>query len=131
MALQDILDPIANEAGLDNADAEQVTRAFLETLATRLGNDEARQLATELPVELQDTLAPTDPEFQKGNTAQFVERFAEATGLSRSRAAFVAQVTWREITRRVSAAEVWDLKSQLTSGLNELLDGDPRPDNNS
>lgn len=117
MNLHDMLDQVSAGTGLDREQAETATRAFLETLAVRLGNDEARQLASQLPLELQDCLAPTEPDVEKLSRAQFLARFREAAGLDEAGTNQAARAVWGAITDTVSPGEVADVKSQLPSEL--------------
>lgn len=127
MNLHDMLGRVSNQTGMGREQTEKVTRAFLETLALRLGDNEARELATQLPMELQNTLAPTQPEIKKLSPDEFLSRFGGAAGLDDARADQAARAVWRVLKDAVSAGEVGDVKSQLPGELNDLLEGASAP----
>lgn len=123
MKLHEMLGLVSNETGMDREQTEKVTRAFLETLTLRLGDDEAQELASQLPMELQNCLAPTQPEVEKLSPNEFVSRFGKTAGLDEARADQSARAVWRALREAVSAGEMGDVKSQLPSELNDLLEG--------
>lgn len=127
MNLHEMLDRVSNETTMEREQAENVTRAFLETLALRLGHNEARELASQLPMELQNCLAPTEPQVEKLSPNQFLSRFGDAAGLDQARAEQAAHVIWRVLKDAVSAGEMADVKSQLPSELNDLFEGARSP----
>lgn len=127
MKLHDMLGQVSVETGMGREQTEKVTRAFLETLALRLGDNEARELAVQLPMELQNTLAPTQPEIKKLSPDEFLSRFAGAVGLDDTRADQAARAVWRVLKDAVSAGEVGDIKSQLPNELNDLFEGTRAP----
>jgi uncharacterized protein (DUF2267 family) len=86
MKLHDMLDQVSDETGMGQEQTEKVTRAFLETLALRLDDNEARELAMQLPMELQNALAPTQPEIEKLSPDEFLSRFGGTVGLDEARA---------------------------------------------
>lgn len=102
--------------------AEHATRAFFETLALRLGNHEARHLASQLPVELQDCLAPTQPDVEKLSPDEFFSRFADKAGVNPGEARQTARTVWDEVRQTVTADEVSDVKSQLPNELTVLFE---------
>ncbi len=127
MKLHDMLDQVSDETGMGREQTEKVTRAFLETLALRLDDHEARELAMQLPMELQNTLAPTQTEIKKLSPDEFLSRFGGAVGLDDARADQAARAVWQVLKEAVSAGEVGDVKSQLPSELNDLLEGVSAP----
>jgi uncharacterized protein (DUF2267 family) len=127
MNLHDMLGPVSNQTGMDREQTEKVTRAFLETLALRLDDNEARELAMQLPMELQNALALTEPEIEKLSPDELLSRFDGAVGLDEARADQAARAVWRALKDAVSAGEVGDVKSQLPSELNALFEGTRAP----
>lgn len=122
MNLQDMLGRVSTITGMEQEDAEQATRAFLETLAVRLGNTEAQELAAQLPTELQDCLFPTEPEVEKLSSDQFLSRFASAAGVDEAQSDQTAQAVWRVIREAVDDGEMGDVKSQLPNELNRIFE---------
>ncbi len=122
MDYDEMLGRVATSAGLEKHEAEQVTRAFLETLSRRIGNDEARQLASQLPVELQDTLHDTRPDVEKFSPQDLISRVAGGIGFSPGRADQAVRAVWRTLGEAVSPEELQDVRSHLPNEFIELLE---------
>lgn len=122
MNYEDMLGRIAVGAGLEKDEADRVTRAFFRTLAARLGNEEAQELAAQLPTELQGTLAPTDPDVEELSIEGFLSRMAEDAGIENARAEQAAHVVWRTLKETVSQGELSDVASQLPNELVKMFD---------
>ena len=127
MKLHELLGTVCDVAGVEQTQAEKVTRAFLETLAVRLSNDEASELAAQLPAEMQDCLAPTEPEIEKLSPDDFLARFSEAAGLDQARAEQAAHGVWEALNRTVAGGEMGDVRSQLPNELVDLFEGRRAP----
>lgn len=127
MNYEDMLRQIAVGAGLEKDEADRVTRSFFETLAQRLGNEEAREFASQLPIELQNTLAPTDPDVEKFSTEEFLSRMGQAAGVEPARAGQAAHAVWQTVKDAVDSGELGDVKSQLPSEFTELFEASGTP----
>ena len=114
---------VMDATGLPREQAERATRAFLRTLSMRLGNDEARQLATQLPTELQDCFAPTEPDVVKLSRDDFVSRIAEEAGITPGQVRLTAQAVWAQARKTVSAGELADVQSQLPDEIAAVIEG--------
>src|SRR3954447_5793200 len=120
MTYDEILQRVADRAGVSREEADSVTRAVGRTLSERLGPKEARDTASQLPKPLHD-------EFQPGEFAQvfdagdFVRRVAERAGIDdvavareRARAVFVA------FQEAVQPGEFEDWETELTTDYVDL-----------
>ncbi len=125
MDYDEMLGRVATSAGLEKHEAEQVTRAFLETLARRIGNDEARQLASQLPAKLQNTFSPPRPDVEMFSPQDLISRVTDETGLSPGRANQAVRAVWRTLREAVPPAELEDVRSQLPNEFMELLEESP------
>ncbi len=117
MKYHDMLAYASTVTGTDNARAEKITRAFLETLGARLPNDEAKDLAAQLPVELKESLHPTAPEVDKLSKDEFLIRFARAADLSNDQAPQMAQAIWQTLGQSVSGGELDEIRGILPRDL--------------
>lgn len=117
MKYHDMLAYASTVTGTDNARAEKITRAFLETLGARLPNDEAKDLAAQLPVELKESLHPTAPEVDKLTKDEFLTRFARSADLSNEQAPTMAQAVWQTLEQSVSAGELDEIRGILPRDL--------------
>lgn len=113
MKYHEMLDYVATTTGTDQARAEKTTRAFLEILAHRLPNDEADDLAAQLPEELKDSLHPTAPEVEKLSKDEFLTRFARLADLSNDQAPTMAKAVWQALEQSVTKGELDDVRSVL------------------
>jgi uncharacterized protein (DUF2267 family) len=74
MKYPEFIATVAKRSGLPRAEAEAVTRATLQTLGERITGVEARDLAGQLPKELQDDLGQTTEEAEPFGMDEFVRR---------------------------------------------------------
>lgn len=98
---------------------------MLATLGQRLAGQEANDLASQLPVELQATLTQhTGPAEIGDDVDDFCRRVAEREGrdCTPEQALAPSQAVLGTITSFVSAGEINDLKSQLPAGYAVLFD---------
>lgn len=122
MNYDDMLGRIAVGAGLEKDEADRVTRAFFRILETRLGNEEAQELAAQLPTELQGKLAPTDPDVEELTFEEFLNRMADVAGIENARAGQAAHAVWRVLNETVPEGQLDDIRSQLPNEFVEMLD---------
>ncbi|GAA4697554.1 hypothetical protein GCM10023215_39760 [Pseudonocardia yuanmonensis] len=103
--------------------AESLTHATLRVLAERLRGGETRDLASQLPKELQPDLIPPTQQAQRHEAQDFVRRVAEQAqvdeGEARKAVAAVLTTTREDIT----AGESEDIASQMARGLDVLMTG--------
>jgi uncharacterized protein (DUF2267 family) len=116
---------VEREADTSRAEAEQATRATLQTLAERITKGEARDLAQQLPDELIPWLF-TNRAGQDFDADKFLRRLAarehlddddDATAAAHAAAVFAA------LRRAIAKSELDDLASELPSWLRNLLTG--------
>lgn len=90
-----------------HADAVAATRATLETLAERIGANESRQLAAQLPREIgrfvDGLLAATGERF---SFREFCARVAEREDCDHAKAIFHARAVVETLEEAVSSAEI-------------------------
>ena len=122
MKYHELLSYVSTVTGMDKTRSEKTTRAFFETLSSRLTNDEAKDLASQLPEELKDTMHPTSPEVTKLSSDEFVTRFAKTADISNEQARDASKALWQTLKEAVTAGEVGDVKTQLPEDLNRLFE---------
>jgi uncharacterized protein (DUF2267 family) len=115
------LETVAQVAGrLSLEDAERATQATLETLAERIADGEARDLAAQLPPEIAPHLATTSPA-EGFDAEEFVRRVAEREGVDVPTAERHVAAVFVALDRTVSRQEVDDLVAELPSDFLRLL----------
>ncbi|GHG89428.1 DUF2267 domain-containing protein [Amycolatopsis acidiphila] len=114
---------VAERAGISWPDAEAVTRATLATLAQRITGGEARDLAAQLPVELQTPLLGEDEPAEAFSLVEFVRRVASRAGVSRAVANTGVVAVMTTLREAVSPGEFDDVISQLPSEFHGLTSG--------
>jgi uncharacterized protein (DUF2267 family) len=108
------------DVSLENAGA--VAAATLRTLAERISGGEARDLAAQLPKELQPHLTEVEEAAQRFDVDEFVHRVAERSGLTPDRARKGIQAVFATIGEAVTAGELDDIMAQLPKSYAQLLD---------
>ena len=75
MKFEEFIGSVAERAGVSSEEAEPLARAVLRTLAERITGGEARDLAAQLPIPLQNPLlAVTDEEADSGSMSSSAGR---------------------------------------------------------
>jgi uncharacterized protein (DUF2267 family) len=101
--------------------AENALTATLETLNERLSGGEARDLAAQLPEEIQPTLRPKAEEAEGFLLEEFYRRVAEREGADIETARIDASAVMRVLREAVTPGELDDVMAQLPEDFNSLL----------
>jgi uncharacterized protein (DUF2267 family) len=118
---------VRQASGLGRQQAERATQATLETLAERITEGEARDLAGELPPELAPHLGRKGPA-ERFDIDEFLSRIAERAGVDVEAAERHARAVFAALGRAVSAKELADLEAQLPGDYAALLPAGPAVD---
>jgi uncharacterized protein (DUF2267 family) len=101
--------------------AENATTATLETLNERISGGEARDLAAQLPQEIQPALRPKAEEAEGFSLEEFYRRVAEREGVDIETARIDASTVMRVLSEAVTPGELDDVMAQLSEDFNTLL----------
>ncbi len=101
--------------------AENAITATFETLNERIAGGEARDLAAQLPKEIQPALRPKAEEAEGFSLEEFYRRIAEREGVDIETARIDAAVVMRVLKEAVSPGELDDVTAQLPEDFNILL----------
>lgn len=125
MQTQQFLGQVQSKARLPTLDAAiRATRATLETLAERLGPDEARHLGAQLPHEIQLYLrgaAPPMPE--RFSSDEFLERVCAREGVDLPESTFHARAVIDVLAEAVPRGEIADVLNRLPDDYRRLFAG--------
>ncbi len=120
MQYDEFVSRVQQQAGLDRADAERVTRAVIETLGERLDEPEREELAPQLPKEFK-SLLNMQPRLLAYSVDEFFDRVAERAkiGVRDSMAQSRAVIT---VLKEATSPEIWsDLYKRLPQDYVTLL----------
>ncbi|MBV9453425.1 MAG: DUF2267 domain-containing protein [Rubrobacter sp.] len=101
--------------------AELAITATLETLSERLTGGEAKDLAAQLPQELQAPLQRSAEPPEDFSLEEFYERVAERAGVDTETARNDASVVMTVLKEAVTAGQLDDLMAQLPAHFNVLF----------
>ena len=101
--------------------AELAITATLETLNERLTGGEAKDLAAQLPKEVQPALQPKSEEAEAFSLEEFYRRVAEREGVDVETARIDAEAVMRAIKEAVTFGELDDVMAQLPAEFNILF----------
>jgi uncharacterized protein (DUF2267 family) len=101
--------------------AENATTATLETLNERISGGEARDLAAQLPQEIQPALRPKAEEAEGFSLEEFYRRVAEREGVDIETARIDASTVMGVLSEAVTSGELDDVMAQLSEDFNTLL----------
>jgi len=99
----------------------RATRATLKTLGERLQPDEADDLASPLPMEIDRFVAITDSG-QSFGYAEFAERVAERAETDPPEAGFYAKVVMDVLDDAIPEGEREDVETQLPDDFDDLFE---------
>jgi uncharacterized protein (DUF2267 family) len=105
----------------------RATRATLETLAERIGPDETRHLADQLPHEIQLFLADAGmPMPERFSSDEFLLRVCAREGIDLPISTSHARVVFDVLTQAVSPGEVVDVLERLPEDYRRLFAGEAK-----
>jgi uncharacterized protein (DUF2267 family) len=113
MKYPEFIAKVAERGALPRDEADAITRATLQTLGERITGGEARDLAAQLPQELQDALASASEEAEPFGLDEFMERVGERAGVAPADARDGINAVFQTIEDAVSFGEFEDVMSQL------------------
>jgi uncharacterized protein (DUF2267 family) len=117
---------VEREADVPHDQAERAVSATLETLAERISGGEARDLAEQLPPELQDMVDKTADNGPKALSAEeFLQRVQAREHVPIGKAREHVRAVFAALRQTVSSEEIADLAAQLPRELEMLLFDDP------
>ena len=112
---------VAQRADVAHERARALTYASLGTLGTRISSGEARDLAGQLPAELQPGLSGTNEPAEEFNAGDFVRRVAEGAGVAEDAARAGARAVLVTLREAVSEGEWKQVTAQLSEDYGELI----------
>ena len=125
MQTDEFLGQVQNKAHLATlGEAMRATRATLETLAERLGPDETRHLAAQLPHEIQLFLSDAGlPVPERFSSEEFLLRVCAREGIDLPLSTHHARAVMDVLTEAVSAGEITDVLDRLPADYRRLFAG--------
>lgn len=104
----------------DTEEADRVTHAVLAVLGTRLHEDEAKDLAAQLPGDLQEVVAAVSPRGSFG-VEEFLERLTTELPATKETARWDASAVLTTLAQSVSGGQLNQILTQLQPGYAELF----------
>jgi len=104
-----------------HGETHHAAHAVLETLGERIQDDEAKDLAGSLPMEIDRYLVEADSGQRFGWSA-FVERIAQREGVEYPDAQYHAQAVMSMVAEAVPASELQDVRANLPAEYDDLFE---------
>jgi uncharacterized protein (DUF2267 family) len=125
MQTEEFLGQVQSKARLATlGEAMRATRATLETLAERLGPDETRHLAAQLPHEIQLFLSDAGlPVPERFSSDEFLLRVCAREGIDLPLSTHHARAVIEVLTQAVSPGEIIDVLDRLPDDYRRLFAG--------
>jgi uncharacterized protein (DUF2267 family) len=125
MQTDEFLGQVQNKAHLATlGEAMRATRATLETLAERLGPDETRHLAAQLPHEIQLFLSDAGlPVPERFSSEEFLLRVCAREGIDLPLSTHHARAVIDVLTEAISPGEITDVLDRLPADYRRLFAG--------
>lgn len=120
MTYRDFLHKVQSETNLNEQQAEKAVQATLHTLGERLTENEASDLAAQLPEPLKRPLREPRSQ-QKLTLDDFIGRIAQQEDCGRDEAFRHAQAVFQVLCEAVSHGEMSDVMSQLPKDFREAF----------
>lgn len=122
MDYEDFIQLVQKEAGgIDSDRAQLATRATMRVLAQRLSDDQATDLAAQLPTELFFSLLSTAGNAEHFDFDEYLDKVAEHEGVDPETAERHARAVFFALGRAVSTAEIDDVVSELPGTYEPLV----------
>ncbi|WP_250121894.1 DUF2267 domain-containing protein [Chroococcidiopsis sp. CCMEE 29] len=123
MKYDEFIKHVQSVAQLNSRDeAEQATRATLETLKERIVGDEASNLAAQMPQELAEYLRGREGENGQSFSMQdFISRVSEKEGVEPTAAAIHVRAVFSVLQSAVTPGEFDDVRVNLSEDYAELF----------
>jgi uncharacterized protein (DUF2267 family) len=125
MSYDEILTTIEQHADIGRQRAERAAQATLQTLAERISQGEARDVAAQLPPELAPWLG-TDTDAEGFDVDEFIRRVAEREEVDPETAERHARAVFVALRRALTPQEWADMKAELPTDFSLLLPDGPR-----
>jgi uncharacterized protein (DUF2267 family) len=104
---------VAKRSVLPRDETDAIIRATLQTLGERITGGEARDLAAQLPKELQDALASAPEEAEPFGLDEFIRRVSERARVAQADARDGITAVFQTLEDAVSFGEFDDVMAQL------------------
>lgn len=104
-------------------EAEQAVISTFETLAERVSDGEARDIAEQLPEELAEPLRGLTGDPESFSLEEFFRRVAEKEDVDQDRAAAHVTVVMSVLGEAITEGELRDVRAQLPREFHPLLQG--------
>ncbi len=109
--------------GAAPGEAEQAVISTFETLAERVSDGEARDIAEQLPEELAEPLRGLTGDPESFSLEEFFRRVAEKGHVDQDRAAAHVTVVMSVLGEAITEGELRDVRAQLPREFHPLLQG--------
>ncbi len=124
MTYQDFIEQVQQRTGLEREEAERESKAFFETLAARIDQNEADHLASQLPLPLKETLLEQGDRTEKLQQDGFFERIGAAGNRTGEEILEHSRAVWETLGEAVEPGLLDHVRSQLPADITAALDGD-------
>jgi uncharacterized protein (DUF2267 family) len=121
MKYAQFIERVAGQAQVTLGQAEALTTATLQTLAERISGGEARDLAAQLPKELQGPLDKKREPAEAFDVNEFIRRVSTRAGTDLDTAGRGARSVFQTLNAAVTTGEFEDVLSQLPKQFRELI----------
>lgn len=121
MDYTEFLEAVGKRAGMPAAEAANLIRATLTTLAERISGGAARDLATQLPEEFREYLHKEVDFAERLDLVEFLNEVRARAGVDDQRAADGARAVLTTLREAVNGEELEDLESELSKDIRRLL----------
>ena len=124
MQMHEFVGQVQNKAKLPTQEEAMIaTRATLETLAERLGADEARHLGAQLPAEIGKFLDSRAAEGERFSSDEFLKRISEREGVDLPVSVFHVRAVLEVLQQAATAGEMSDVLERLPADYMRLFGG--------
>ena len=121
MDYAEFLSRVEDQAGLDTDDADQAVVATITTLAERISEEEAADLASQLPSELKPQFDGASADAEIFGLREFLRRVAERASITEDKARESAEAVMATLREAISGGEFEDILLQLPDDYLELF----------
>lgn len=114
MGFREMIKRVQIYSGFSDTESKDALEIMVECLAVRLNDGKRKDLANQLPQQLQDIALSVLPS-EENTHKELVEQFMEIQDISRAHAVKQIHSTWHVLKDAVTGGEITHIRAQLPS----------------
>ncbi len=121
MGYQELIDDMQQKTGFSDAEAEDALDLMVESIAERLEDEERKDFASQLPVELQEVALGTEMADAYEREQDLIHEFMDRENIEEDRAKKQIISAWDTLRSFITEVQIQHIRAKLPTPAAELL----------